>query len=1171
MLQTQLRILRVFGLTSADVTGVLRTARAEGCPGLRLLERDGEFAVCVQASAPTQAMAESYCDKWAQKLSAKFGDALYATGEVSLAQATLDALLQKRRLLVAADEATGRLVGSLLQPLQHSEAVFDFGTQTYANPEAAKKIVTPAAVLKKFPGDVIQAAAGKAQLALAVGNADYAVAYMPATVGQAPFVLLCDKRSAIACAISPELSDAAIGNNILDLARRRTLGLRFSSDTAVFRPGHDTPMLIVSKAGQISPLTDTLRFSLRRGKAARAAKQAPPDFEPMLDFGGEPVSTLPGGSVAAAARAAAEQNWRGRATTRQPAPANPNTATPQPTMPRAGAARAAGSIVFEDEGVLPTQNPARRPAQNPEAPPAAAQPFGGEVSLDFDTGLTPGAAPGRTPAATPHTVPGVQEAVLGPEAEDAEGEAPPPAHSILDEEIPAFATPTPATGATPPRTPEDFQAAARQLFDKDSPEDVANPIKNRSLAIIQKSERRQQRTIAIALALFLLLVLGGAVGLFLYFRHDLGAKPASRSYGTAAFDEKVGSYLATAQQKQENVAGYLALPGAEGELLYTDAHPLAKGKTAFGGALAGDAPAAEADNAPQLVGNQLAATTPANTLIDCGGAALAGFTNQETLQKNAGFTLYTAGTTYRYKVLAVYYWDPEETGPGAFTGLSQTSYTTYADYMAFVLGMRARTLYDTGVDLPENSTFATLYSTSDEGKVRLCVTGRLITANEDAQLVSSAVSKQAAPLLTAAQYTAAGIEMPDVSELLAQGMAWYAGLTMAQPAAAPAAENTEADATSLNTGELTQEAAEMAANTQAVLDAADKLLAGLTDVSGSGSAVQADIKQGAEGSLPEKEVTVAQVAATPAPTPTPAPTEAPTDTAASQAPIVTEEKAELTPASSPEGETIDVTMNGNAQTLDLVQCLAMIAQNELGTNAPAEAYKAQCVAAHCWILSQGGYPSVAGVEPGEAALAAAAEVAHVLITYNGSVCFTPYFASASTGTASSADVWGSERAWLQAVDSPYDQTAASNWNTNGATTGCARFSRETLGQRISSELGIDLSGVDPNSWFKILSANSYGWVAQMQIGPDDGQNTTSSGRWFREKLLAGQSVDGRSLRSQCFTFTYDAGLDCFIFDVYGYGHGCGMSQWGAVGYANNGWDYQSILTHYYTGTTLTTY
>ena len=61
------------------------------------------------------------------------------------------------------------------------------------------------------------------------------------------------------------------------------------------------------------------------------------------------------------------------------------------------------------------------------------------------------------------------------------------------------------------------------------------------------------------------------------------------------------------------------------------------------------------------------------------------------------------------------------------------------------------------------------------------------------------------------------------------------------------------------------------------------------------------------------------------------------------------------------------------------------------------------------------------------------------------------------------------------------------------------------------------------------------------------------------------------LRSQCFTVSYNADLDCFTFDVYGYGPACGMSQWGAIGYARNGWSYRDILTHYFVGTTLTTY
>src|ERR1700751_6034897 len=42
----------------------------------------------------------------------------------------------------------------------------------------------------------------------------------------------------------------------------------------------------------------------------------------------------------------------------------------------------------------------------------------------------------------------------------------------------------------------------------------------------------------------------------------------------------------------------------------------------------------------------------------------------------------------------------------------------------------------------------------------------------------------------------------------------------------------------------------------------------------------------------------------------------------------------------------------------------------------------------------------------------------------------------------------------------------------------------------------------------------------------------------------------------------------FTLQGHGWGHGIGMSQYGALGYAQHGWRYDRILAHYYTGTTL---
>jgi stage II sporulation protein D len=39
-----------------------------------------------------------------------------------------------------------------------------------------------------------------------------------------------------------------------------------------------------------------------------------------------------------------------------------------------------------------------------------------------------------------------------------------------------------------------------------------------------------------------------------------------------------------------------------------------------------------------------------------------------------------------------------------------------------------------------------------------------------------------------------------------------------------------------------------------------------------------------------------------------------------------------------------------------------------------------------------------------------------------------------------------------------------------------------------------------------------------------------------------------------------------VFDGHGFGHGIGLSQYGALGYALAGWQWTSILNHYYGGT-----
>jgi stage II sporulation protein D len=56
------------------------------------------------------------------------------------------------------------------------------------------------------------------------------------------------------------------------------------------------------------------------------------------------------------------------------------------------------------------------------------------------------------------------------------------------------------------------------------------------------------------------------------------------------------------------------------------------------------------------------------------------------------------------------------------------------------------------------------------------------------------------------------------------------------------------------------------------------------------------------------------------------------------------------------------------------------------------------------------------------------------------------------------------------------------------------------------------------------------------------------------------------LKSQAFTINYSDGE--FVFYSFGWGHGVGMSQWGACGYAKHGYTYDQILRHYYLNTSI---
>ena len=115
------------------------------------------------------------------------------------------------------------------------------------------------------------------------------------------------------------------------------------------------------------------------------------------------------------------------------------------------------------------------------------------------------------------------------------------------------------------------------------------------------------------------------------------------------------------------------------------------------------------------------------------------------------------------------------------------------------------------------------------------------------------------------------------------------------------------------------------------------------------------------------------------------------------------------------------------------------------------------------------------------------------------------------------------------------------------------FTKDAMQSALEKHYDITLSS-DPSGWIRILTHTESGYVADVSI---DGQYTTS-GESFRTNCL--------NLRSAAFSVKYDQETQVFTIVTEGYGHGVGMSQWGANYYATkDGMTYEDILKHYYTG------
>jgi stage II sporulation protein D len=243
--------------------------------------------------------------------------------------------------------------------------------------------------------------------------------------------------------------------------------------------------------------------------------------------------------------------------------------------------------------------------------------------------------------------------------------------------------------------------------------------------------------------------------------------------------------------------------------------------------------------------------------------------------------------------------------------------------------------------------------------------------------------------------------------------------------------------------------------------------------------------------------------------------------------------------------------------LDLESYLRGVVPAEMQASWPTEALKAQAVAARTYTLHHidGGrdHDVCATVDcqvyrgwdaENPATDAAIAATAGEVLTYEGVFARTFYHADSGGVIASSAEVWGADLPYLQAFQDVANAGPHSVWT--------ARLDARGTGAHLA------LAGVQIGNLvrLRVLETSLSGRVVRAEV-------VGSAGRAVLEGALLRTQLRAWGLKSTRFVMTGDLTLR-----GHGWGHGVGMSQYGARTLALAGHDYAQILGFYYPATVL---
>lgn len=170
----------------------------------------------------------------------------------------------------------------------------------------------------------------------------------------------------------------------------------------------------------------------------------------------------------------------------------------------------------------------------------------------------------------------------------------------------------------------------------------------------------------------------------------------------------------------------------------------------------------------------------------------------------------------------------------------------------------------------------------------------------------------------------------------------------------------------------------------------------------------------------------------------------------------------------------------------------------------------------------------------------------LIVTYENRPIDAVYHASAGGRTEAARHVWGSAVPYLQSVSSP---DATGNRYERVVT----HLTWDRLARQAGVEAGaLEAARREGKEPVAILEGSESGRVIRARVG---------------DRLFTGPELR-RALGLPSTLFTWRVEGDGLTIVNRGYGHGVGLSQYGANGLARQGRDFRAIILHYYAGVTL---